>query len=145
KRSGQNGWVGRGVGMDGTGWAAARRRLLAAAAGLRSLRLASQAQHLLLLSLSQLDPEKGAVGVDARLDAVRERLGAMAASGRERRADRALLAGELRAAHAELARLAPRLPPVRALTLEARLASYTRALEALPAVRRVGRARRGRE
>jgi hypothetical protein len=131
--------------MEATGWAAAGRRLLAAVPGPRSLWLASQAEHLLLLSLSHLDPEKGAVGIDTRLDAVRARLGAMAASGRERRGDRALLARELRAADAELTRLAPRLPPVRALTLKARLASYTRALEGLPAMRRVGRAGRGRE
>ena len=142
---GQNGWVRKGCGMDGTGWAAARRRLLAAVPGPFSLWLASQAQELLLLRLSHLDPEKGAAGVDARLDAVRARLGAMAASGRERRGDRALLARELRTADAELTRLAPRLPPVRALTLQARLASYTRALDGLPVTRRADHARPGRE
>jgi hypothetical protein len=131
--------------MEGTRWAAARRRLLAAVPEPFSLWLVSQGHQLLLLPLSHLDPEKGAAGVDARLDAVRARLGAMAASGRERRGDRALLARELHAAHAELARLAPRLPPVRALTLEARLASYTRALEGLPVMRQAGHARSGRE
>src|SRR5262244_1064218 len=115
--------------MAGTDWAAARRRLLAAVPGPRALWLAAQEQFL-RLPLSLLDPEHGAVQIDARLDAVRARLGAMAASGRERRGDRALLARELSAAHAELTRVAPRLPSVRALTLQARLASYTRALEA---------------
>src|SRR5262245_6055456 len=131
--------------MAGTDWAAAGRRPLAAVPGPRSLWLAAQAQQLFRLPLSLLDPEQGAVQIDARLDAVRARLGAMAASGRERRGDRALLARELSAAHAELTRVAPRLPSVRALTLQARLASYTRALEALPETRPAGHSRRGRE
>src|SRR5262249_36499793 len=97
------------------------------------------------LPLSLLDPEQGAVEVDARLDAVRARLGAMAASGRERRGDRALLARELSAAQAELTRVAPRLPAVRPQTLQARLASYTRALEGLPRMRPASHSRRGRE
>jgi hypothetical protein len=131
--------------MDGTGWTAARRRLLAAVPVPFSLWLESQLNQLLQRPLSHLDPERGAAGVDAQLDAVRARLGAMAASGRERRGDRALLAHDLTAAHTELTRLAPRLPPVRALTLQARLASYTRALEALPVMRQAEHGRRGRE
>jgi len=130
--------------MAGTDWAAARRRLLAAVPGPRALWLAAQEQFL-RLPLSLLDPEQGAVEVDARLDAVRARLGAMAASGRERRGDRALLARELSAAQAELTRVAPRLPAVRAQTLQARLASYTRALEGLPRMRPASHSRRGRE
>jgi hypothetical protein len=131
--------------MQGTDWTAAGRRLLAAVPGPFSLWLASQAQQLLRLPLSHLDPEKGAVAVDGRLDAVRARLGAMAASGCERRGDRALLARELRAADAELTQLAPRLPPVRVLTLKSRIASYASALEGLPAVRQAGDMRRGHE
>jgi len=131
--------------MADTGWAGARRRLVAAVPGPFSLWLAAHAEQLLRLPLSHLDPEKGAVEVDARLDAVRARLGAMAASGHERRGDRALLTRELRAAHAELTRVAPRLPPVRALTLQARLASYTRALEGLPVMRQATHPRRARE
>ena len=117
--------------MDGSGWMAARQRLLTAVPGPFAGRLASQAYQLLRLPLSHLDAEHGAAGVDARLDALRARLEAMAASGRERRGERGLLARDLRAARGEFARLEPRLRPVRALTLEARLASYTLALEGL--------------
>jgi hypothetical protein len=97
--------------------------------------LATQAHQLLQLPLARLDPERGAAAIDGRLDGVRARLGAMAASGRERRGERALLARDIRTAHADLTRLGPRLPQVRALTLRARLASYSRALDALPATR----------
>jgi hypothetical protein len=131
--------------MDAAGWAAARQRLLAGIPEPFTGWLASRADQLLRLPLSHLDPERGATGVDARLDAVHARLADMAASGRVRRSEPALLARELRAADAEFARLEPRLRPVRALTLRARLASYVRALDGLPGARPAQRPGRGRE
>jgi hypothetical protein len=131
--------------MDAASWAAARDRLLAGIPEPFSGWLASGADQLLRLPRWHLDPERGAAGVDARLDAVRARLADMAASGRARRSEQAVLARELRAAGAEFARLEPRLRPVRALTLRARLAAYVRALDGLPGARPAQRPGRGRE
>jgi hypothetical protein len=131
--------------MDAAGWAAARERLLAGIPEPFSGWLASRADQLLRLPLSYLDAERGAAGVAARLDTVRARLGDMAVSGRGRRGEPALLARELRAAHAEFARLESRLRPVRALALRARLAAYVRAVDGLPDAPPAQRRGRGRE
>jgi hypothetical protein len=131
--------------MDAAGWAAARDRLLVGIPEPFSGWLAARVDQLLRLPLSHLNPERGAAGVEARLDAVRARLADMAASGRARRGEPALLARELRAADAEFTRLEARLRPVRALTLRARLAAYVRALDDLPGARPDQRPGRGRE
>jgi hypothetical protein len=131
--------------MDATGWAAARERLLAGVPEPLSGWLASRAEQLLRLPLSHLDPERGAAAVDARLDGVRARLVDMATSGRAGRGEPRLLAGELQAAEREFVRLEPRLRPVRALTVRARLDAYVRALDGLPGGRPAQRQGRGRE
>ena len=85
--------------------------------------------------LARFDPERKAAAIDARLDAIRARLEAMAAGERPRRAEADLLAADLAAAATGLEQIGPRLPAVRRHTLAARLASYRRAVESLPPAR----------
>ena len=95
--------------------------------------------------LARWDPERKAAELDLRLDAVRARLEAGAEAGRTRRAERSALAAELDEVQAGLARLGPRLPTVRAHTLQLRLDGYRQALDALPPGRSARGSRPGQE
>ena len=75
----------------------------------------------------------------------RARLEAGAEAGRTRRAERSALVAELDEVQAGLARLGPRLPTVRAHTLQLRLDGYRQALDALPPGRSARVSRPGQE
>lgn len=121
---------------------ARRRRLTALVADRMQPWVEAGAQRI-AAPLARLDPDHRAgeleTRLEARLDAVRDRLEALAAAGRARRGERAALTEELAAVEGDLARLAARLPAVRVRTLQVRLDAYRSAVEALPEAGRVSR------
>jgi hypothetical protein len=110
------------------------RRLLAGAVGVVSDRvpwLSERAYRAVSSTLQWIDSAAGARLVDSGLDDVRDRVAALASSGRVRWADLRRIERSLARARADLERVAPRLPVVPARRLALRLDAYTEALAGL--------------
>lgn len=112
-----------------------RRRLVDAGLdvlGDRAPWLADQAYRAAATPLAWVDPGRAAEVAHARLDAVRDRVAAMAATGRVRRAEEHRIRRDLARTAEDLRRAGPRLPPVQARALAVRLEQYVRALDPGP-------------
>jgi hypothetical protein len=94
--------------------------------------LSDQAYRVVAAPLQWVDPEGAARIADARLDDIRDRVAAMAAAGRVRRAEQGRIQRDLTRTREDLERIVPRLPAVQARSLALRLAAYTEALQTLP-------------
>jgi hypothetical protein len=94
--------------------------------------LADQAYRAVARPLQWVDPAGGARAAEARLDDIRDRVVAMAATGRVGRAEQRRLRRDLGRTHEDLTRIAARLPTVQARALTRRLATYTQILGSLP-------------
>jgi hypothetical protein len=111
------------------------RRLLTNAVDVvqdRAPGLTDQAYRLVATPLQFVDPAGGARAAEARLDGVRDRLAALAASGRVPAGEHRRIERDLARTREDLERLTPRLPAVQARTLARRLATYTDAVASLP-------------
>jgi hypothetical protein len=111
------------------------RRLLNSAVDVVSDRapgLTDQAYRIVATPLQWVDPAGGARTAAARLDSVRDRIAAMATSGRAPEIERQRIARELARTREDLERLTPRLPAVEARALARRLDTYTEAVAAMP-------------
>ncbi len=94
--------------------------------------LRDQAYRVVAAPLQLIDPVGAARAADARLDAVRDRVAAMAATGRVPRVEGRRIQRDLARTAEDVERIAPRLPPVQARALTMRLAAYVEALRGLP-------------
>ena len=97
-----------------------RRRMVAGAFDLvadRAPWLTDQAYRVVAAPLQWVDPAGAAQAVHHRLDAVRDRIAAMAATGRVPRAEQRRIARDLARTRDDLGRIVSRLPPVQATAL----------------------------
>jgi hypothetical protein len=111
------------------------RRLVSGAVDVVSDRapwLSDQAYRAVAAPLQWVDPGGGARTAEARLDDLRDRVVAMAASGRVGRAEQRRIQRDLTRTREDLERVTPRLPTVQARGLALRLAAYTEVLGTLP-------------
>jgi hypothetical protein len=97
----------------------------------RAPELAHRAYQAVAIPLLRADPAGGARAAEARLDGTRDRVAAMAASGRVRPADTRRIQRDLTRTREDVERIAPRLPAVQARGLTRRSAAYTDVLQAL--------------
>ncbi len=114
---------------------ALRRRIVEGAIDLvadRAPWLTDQAYRVVATPLQWVDPTGAAQAAHGRLDGVRERFAAMARTGWVPRQEVTRMRRDLARTRDDLGRIAPRLPPVQARSLELRLAAYSEAVDALP-------------
>lgn len=124
-----------------------RRRVVGGAFDLvadRAPWLTDQAYRVVAAPLQWVDPGGAAQAAHGRLDTIRDRIAAMAATGRVPRAEQRRIARDLARTRDDLGRIVSRLPPVQATALTLRLDAYVEAFDALTGPAGTAVARRGR-